>query len=95
MDKLHVERIGGFVGFGGAQAKIRSQGEIDFATLSTADQQAVERLFQSKGMTTPSKARDAFRYRITRTTAEGVESIEAPEKGIPAALRQCVKDEFI
>ncbi len=95
MAKLHVERIGGLAGFGGTRAHIRSHGEIDLATLSTADQKAVEGLFKSKGKTPPSQARDTFRYRITRTTAEGVETIEVSEEGVPAALCHCVQDELI
>lgn len=95
MAKLQVERIGGLAGFGSARAHIRSQGAIDSATLSTADQQAVERLFQAKGRSPPSPARDTFRYRISRTTADGVEITEVPEEDVPAALCECVKDELI
>jgi hypothetical protein len=95
MAKLHIERIGGLAGFGGIRSHVRSHGEIDTAALSTADQQAVERLFQSHGQEESSQARDTFRYRISRTTPEGVETIVAPEEAIPAALSQCVKDELV
>lgn len=95
MAKLHVERIGGLAGFGGARSHIRSHGEIDTAALSTADQQAVEGLFKSHAKAKSSPARDTFHYRISRTTPTGVESIEAPEDVVPAALSQCVKDEIV
>lgn len=92
---LHVERIGGLAGFGGPRSRIRSRGEIDVATLSNADRTVVERLFRSHGQSQPAQARDTFRYRISRTTAAGVETIEAPEDAVPAALSQCVKDELV
>jgi hypothetical protein len=95
MAKLQVERIGGLAGFGVARSRIRSRGEIDTAALSTADQHAVERLFQSGGKAGSAQARDTFRYRISRTTPEGVETVEAPEDVVPAALSQCVRDEIV
>lgn len=93
--KLHIERIGGLAGFGGVRSHVRSHGEIDTASLSGEDRGAVEALFQSQGKEKPSQARDTFRYRISRTTPEGVETIEAPEEMVPAALSQCVKDELV
>jgi hypothetical protein len=65
------------------------------AALSAAEQRAVEALFQSYGKAKPSQVRDGFRYRISRTTSGGVETIEAPEAVVPAALSQCVKDELV
>jgi len=95
MSKLHVERIGGLAGFGGARSHLRSHGEIDLETLSAEDQRAVESLFQSRGSPEPSHVRDGFLYRITRTTPKGVETIEVPEDVVPAAVGQCVKDELV
>jgi hypothetical protein len=95
MGKVHVERVGGLAGFGGAGAHVRSRGEIDIARLSPAEQQAVESLFQSRGKVKPSQARDTFRYRISRTTSKGTETIEVPEEVVPAALSQCVNDELV
>jgi hypothetical protein len=95
MAKLHVERVGGLAAFGGPRSHVRSHGEVDTAALSPADQRAIEKLFQSQGMAGPSQARDAFRYRISRTTPDGVETIEAPEGVVPAAVSQCVKDELV
>ena len=95
MSKLHVERIGGLAGFGGTRSHLRSQGEVDLGTLSAAERQAVESLFQSRGNAEPSQVRDGFLYRIARTTPGGVETIEVPEDVVPAAIRQCVKDELV
>jgi len=95
MSKLHVERIGGLAGFGGARSHLRSHGEIDLETLSAEDQRAVQSLFQSQGSAEPSQVRDGFLYRIARTTPGGVETIEVPEDVVPAAIRECVKDELV
>ena len=95
MSKLHVERIGGLAGFGGARSHLRSRGEVALETLSAEDQRAVESLFLSRGSAEPSQVRDGFVYRIARTTPGGVETIEVPEDVVPAAIRQCVKDELI
>jgi hypothetical protein len=95
MAGLHVERIGGFAGFGGVGSHLRSQGEVDLAALSTAEQQAVESLFRSHGKAKPSQVCDGFRYRIVRTTPGGVETIEVPEAVVPAVIRECVKDELV
>ena len=95
MSKVQVERIGGLAGFGGARSHLRSRGEVDLETLSAEDQRAVQSLFQSRGNAEPSQVRDGFVYRIARTTRGGVETIEVPEDVVPAAIRQCVKDELV
>lgn len=95
MAKLHVERIGGFAGFGGVGSHLRSHGELDTATLSAEEQRAVEVLFQSRGKTKRSQVRDGFLYRVTRSTPGGTETIEVSEESVPAALTQCVKDELL
>jgi hypothetical protein len=92
---LHVEKLGGLAGFGGIHARIRSRGQIDTAALSAADQKAVDSLFQAGGASEPPKGADGFRFRISRTTAAGTETIEAPETHVPAALASCAKDEFV
>lgn len=95
MSKLHIERIGGLAGFGGALSRLRSHGEIELSKLSAADRQAVEKLFAAGAKSAASSARDAFRYRITRTTDTGTETIEAPEQLVPAVLSKCVHDELL
>lgn len=92
---LHVEKLGGLAGFGGARARIRSRGQIDTASLSAADQKAVDSLFQTGGASAPPTEADGFRFRISRTTAAGTETIEASEAHVPAALASSVKDEFV
>ena len=97
MPLLHVERIGGLAGFGGAGSHIRSHGQVDDSTLSDSDKQAVEELFRSKpsrNKAKSSQARDAFHYRISRNTPSGTETVEAPESLVPKTLTQSVKDEL-
>jgi hypothetical protein len=95
MQHLHVEKLGGLAGFGGIGGHLRSQGQLDSSALSDAEQRAVEALFRSRGKAKASQVRDGFRYRITRTTSAGSETIEVPEELVPSVLAQCVKDELV
>lgn len=92
---LHVEKLGGLANFGGYRARIRSRGQIDTTDLSPADQKSVDSLFETGGTSKTSRAADTFRFRISRTTAAGTETIEADESQVPEALALCVKDEFV
>jgi hypothetical protein len=91
---LEVEKLGGLANFGGTRARIRSRGQIETTALSAADRKAVDALFQAGGASDPTGA-DSFRFRISRTTPAGTETIEVPEAHIPTALASCVKDEFV
>ena len=95
MPLLHVERLGGLAGFGGAGAHVRSHGQLETDALSTEEQQAVEALFKSHGKAKATAMRDGFRYRISRATSGGTETVEAPEAAVPDALARCVKDEIV
>lgn len=91
MSIIHVERVGGLAGFGGAN--LESRGDKAYADLSADDQRAVDALFAARG----SKAddgpvRDGFRYKLSRKTAKGIESVEVPERVVPAALAAVVRD---
>ena len=93
MSKLKIERLGGFAGFG--SKNLQSIGEIDFDKLSKEDKKTVEDLFKSHGKAETSRGADGFRYKISRTTSAGTETIEASEEKIPGAIKKCVKDEII
>jgi hypothetical protein len=95
MSKLKIERIGGLAGFGGENSRLRSHGEIDMDELSKEDKKVVEDLFVTQSKAESTLARDTFRYRISRVTSKGIESIEADEEKIPGTVRQCVRDEII
>jgi len=93
MDRLKIERIGGLAGFGLPGSRLKSRGELSLSDLSPADRSAVDALFDSKvRAVTPMP--DAFRYRITRQTAKGPQTIEVLEERVPAALRNSLKDEL-
>lgn len=94
MSILSVERIGGLAGFGGARARIRSLGQLDTEQLSAADRKVVDALFQPRKKAEKSSVRDGFRFRLTRTTERGDETVEIAEKLVPALVAQCVKDEL-
>lgn len=95
MPILHVERIGGLANFGGTRSRVRSYGQLDTSALSAKELKTVDSLFQSHGATDHPKTADSFRFRLTRTTATGTETIVAPEAVIPATIASCVKDEFV
>lgn len=96
MGMLQVERIGGLAGFGAGGSHLRSQGKVDMASLSSEEQAAIEALFESDSTKTDSsKMRDGFRYKISRTTPSGTETVEAAESAVPPAIAQCVKDELM
>lgn len=94
MGLIKIERIGGFGGFGGPHLK--SLGERNFSDLSTADRSSLNALFLSKKnkLTVPGdmQIRDEFKYRISRQTEGGVETIEVPESMVPATLISSIKD---
>ena len=91
MDRIQIERTGGFAGFGLPGSHLQSRGEMALSELSPADRTAIDALFESKG-SAESPMTDGFRYRITRQTAGGTQTIEVPESKVPAALRDSVKD---
>ena len=95
MAKVSVERVGGLGGFGIPGSHIRSRGEIDTDSLSEAEQRKLEDLFVPRAGAKPSLARDTFRYRISRETPNGVETIEVPEEDVPSLVSQSVKDELV
>ena len=95
MSRVKIERIGGLAGFGGEKSRLRSRGEFEMDELSEEDKKAIEDLYTSRRNMKSTQAMDTFRYRISRTTSKGIESIEADEEMIPNAIRQCLRDEII
>jgi hypothetical protein len=92
---LYVEKLGGLANFGGARARIRSRGQLETEKLSAQELQAVDSLFHGPSESEGSTVADGFRFRISRITATGTETVDAPESRVPAALASCLKDEFV
>ena len=92
MGEVKVEQLGGFVGFGGPHLK--SWGVVNLSSLSEADRVAVEALFQRRKQTPELTEGPAyphqFRYRLTRVTSAGTETVEALESEVPPALQASV-----
>ena len=95
MTILHIEKLGGLANFGGANARIRSRGQLNTTTLSAKELHAVDSLFHTQSESETPAMADGFKFRISRTTAAGTETVEAPESRVPAAVASCVKDEFV
>jgi hypothetical protein len=93
MDRLEIERVGGLAGFGLPGSHLRSKGTLTLSALSPADRSVVDALFDGKEKGSPGMP-DGFRYRITRQTSNGPQTIEVPEDRVPTALQNCVKDEL-
>jgi hypothetical protein len=95
MATLHIEKLGGLANFGGTRSRLKSQGQLDTKELTAKEQKQVDSLFERQGDWEPGEGADGFRFRISRTTEAGTETIEAPEASVPAAIASCVKDEII
>lgn len=100
MPTLHIERLGGLAGYGLPRARLRCAGTLDSATLPTATQAAVNRLFARPPRRTRGRARtrDGFTYRLTRsaTTPGGAdEVVEVDEAALPPELLASLRDELI
>ena len=89
-----MEKLGGLAGIGLPGARLRSRGQVDPRKLSRAEQTVLDGLFESPPAA-PAQARDAFRYRITRQTEKGLQTVEVHEDAVPEALRACVVDELV
>ena len=93
MDRVNIERVGGLAGFGLPGSRLKSKGELAISELSPADRSALDALFENKARAI-SPMPDSFRYRITRQTSQGPQTIEVSEDRVPMVLRNCVKDEL-
>jgi hypothetical protein len=88
-DRLDVERLGGFAGFGGGH--LRSRGSLAGHQLGAAERDQVARLFAAPAAAAPAMP-DGFRYRLTLASSGA--SVEVPEGAVPEAVRNCVQDEL-
>lgn len=89
-DRLDVERLGGFAGFGGGH--LRSRGSVHGHQLKAEEREHIATLFARPQPSAPPRP-DAFRYRLT--LAGSGKSVEVAEADVPAVLRDSVQDELI
>ncbi len=89
-DRLTVARIGGVAGFGMAAGHLHADGTVALASLVAADRARIEALFTAPKAAPPHP--DGFRYRLTRPGPDGLQTVEANEADVPAAVRACVRD---
>lgn len=93
-EHLKIERLGGIAGIGSPRSKLRSIGEADLDSLSAEDRQQVEHLFARGGVKPSRLSPHMFRYRLTRITANGRQTIEAPEDDVPRSVVDHVHDDM-
>lgn len=89
-DLLTVARIGGIAGFGLARGHLHSDGSVAMADLTVPDRARVEALFAHPPPSGPGP--DGFRYRLTRNSAPGAQTVEVDEADVPPTVRACVRD---
>jgi emfourin len=89
-DRLTVERVGGFAGFGGPGSHLKSVGEVALSALSAADRRTIDALFDAPARAGAAKP-DGFVYRIARRVGVSVKTIDVTEEQVPEVIRRCVK----
>lgn len=98
-DRVEVEKLGGYAGFGLPGSKLRSRCELRHGQLDAALRRAVDAMFERAPATRAAAAApvaDGFRYRITLHRADGHrQSVDLPERDVPAFLRASVRDELL
>jgi len=90
-DCVVIERVGGIAGIGLPGSRIRSRAEIPADALSAHEAAAIDALFAGAAPRAPPTP-DALRYRITRRSARGTQTIEVPEQDVPASIRARIVD---
>jgi hypothetical protein len=87
MDKLTIERRGGFAG-------LKGRGVVEVDSLDAADHAKIDELFKTKGKLPASPGADRYIYTVTRETDSGKKTIEIPEHLVPRSVSKAVKDEL-
>lgn len=86
MSEITIEAFGGFVGAGAAGGHLHERGRLAWSALSEADRATLDRLFAAKA---PVNAN--LYYRLSRSGADGVETVDVAEGQVPAALLASVQ----
>ena len=94
MTRLLIERLGGLAGFGLPSSPLKSRGELDLSKLPQTVRQHIEELFNKPPSAEPARPGPVhpFRYRITRQTDSGSQTVEVPFDAVPSVVHESVKD---
>ena len=94
MTRLLIERLGGFAGFGLPGSPLKSRGELDLSKLPPKVREAIEELFNKPPSAEPTRPGPVhpFRYRMTRQTESGSQTVEVPSDAVPSVVHESVKD---
>ncbi len=79
--EITIQPVGGIVGAGNPNSRVRTEGRVPFSSLSPTDRAKVEELF-SRPAAQPSN----FFYRLTVERPEGTKTIDVPPEAVPEAL---------
>jgi hypothetical protein len=85
MDKLIIERRGGFAG-------LKAKSEVDASALDAPTRAALDALFAAKKKFPAARGADRYVYTLTRGTGPDAKSVEVPESLVPASVAASVKD---
>jgi hypothetical protein len=85
MDKLIIERRGGFAG-------LKAKSEVDADSLDASTRAALDALFAAKRKFPAAKGADRYVYVLTRGEGADATSVEVPEHMVPPAVAGSVKD---
>ena len=86
MSDIVIEQLGGIVGGGAGPGPLRMEGRVPWSALTPADQTKVSALFTQRR---PVNAN--FRYRLTRDSPNGPETIEVLPENVPQTLIASIK----
>jgi hypothetical protein len=91
---LLIERLGGLAGFGLPGSPLKSRGELDLSKLPQTVRQSIDDLFDKPPSAEPTRPGPVhpFRYRMTRQTDKGSQTVEVPFDAVPSVVHESVKD---
>jgi hypothetical protein len=85
MDKLIIERRGGFAG-------LKAKGELDVSALDAPTREVLDKLFAAKKKFPAARGADRYIYTLTRGSGADAKSVEVPEHLMPPTVAGSVKD---
>jgi hypothetical protein len=87
MDKLIIERRGGFAG-------LKAKGEVDAEALDAPTRAALDALFAENKKFPAARGADRYTYKLTRGDGADAKTVEVPEHLVPPSVAGSVKDKL-